>query len=162
MVCLAALRLQAQLGDLSAAPPCPPPEQLFPRSLLHRPPSTTSTSAATTTIPTGSPTTGAPSPDTTSLSRALLGSLWGRKRREQEEENARSRLKEEATVVMAAVAERWRGLAGLSRADCMTAYLSVMQQWAGFGSALYEVDLYVVSGIIIVCFTRSLFLELAG
>ncbi|XP_076121239.1 pleckstrin homology domain-containing family H member 3 [Alosa pseudoharengus] len=139
LVCLAALRLQAQLGDLSAAPPCPPPEQLFPQSLLLRPPSTTSST------PTGAPAAGAPSPDTTSLSRALLGSLWGRKRREQEEECTRNRLKEEAAAVMAAVAERWRGLAGLGRADCMTAYLSVMQQWAGFGSALYEVDLYVSS-----------------
>ncbi|XP_031426521.1 pleckstrin homology domain-containing family H member 3 isoform X2 [Clupea harengus] len=136
LVCMAALRLQAQLGDLSAAPPCPPPEQLFPRSLLLRPASAAAAAAAAA---------GAPSPDTTSLSRALLGSLWGRKQREQEEECTRSRRKEEAAAVMAAVAERWMGLAGLSRADCMTAYLSVMQQWAGFGSALYEVDLYVSS-----------------
>ncbi|KAL2101202.1 hypothetical protein ACEWY4_002963 [Coilia grayii] len=168
LVCLAALRLQGQLGDLSAAPPCPPPEQLFPRSILLRPAGSTTTTTTTATTATtttatsaataaaagggGAPTTAATtttgtpsSPDTTSLSWALLGGLWGRKRREQEEECARSRLKEEAAAVMAAVAERWRGLAGLSRADCMTAYLSVMRQWAGFGSALYEVDVYVSS-----------------
>ncbi|XP_063079908.1 pleckstrin homology domain-containing family H member 3 [Engraulis encrasicolus] len=158
LVCLAALRLQAQMGDLSAAPPCPPPEQLFPRSILLRPPGTTSTITSTTTANNNTATTAiagapdapatnpaAPSPDSSSLSWALLGGLWGRKRREQEEECARSRLKEEAAAVMAAVAERWRGLAGLSRADCMTAYLSVMRQWAGFGSALYEVDVYVSS-----------------
>uniref|UniRef100_A0A8C1F3C3 Pleckstrin homology, MyTH4 and FERM domain containing H3 n=2 Tax=Cyprinus carpio TaxID=7962 RepID=A0A8C1F3C3_CYPCA len=130
LLSLAALRLQCLLGDFSALSPYPPLEQLFPAEVVE---------ARALLAPVDPP--GCPS----FPGGLLAGTLWGHKRRQEQDQRLRARLREEGAVVMSAILERWKALAGYSRRDSMAAYLTIAQQWSGFGCTLYEVDFYIVS-----------------
>ncbi|XP_077352214.1 pleckstrin homology domain-containing family H member 3 [Festucalex cinctus] len=142
---LAALRLQAVMGDFSTHAPCPPLDELFPSHVLEAhvlvaqalPP-------CQVAAPTGCP---AAQRFPTGL---LAGALWSHtaaahKQKVEEDLRLRSRVKEEAAAVMGAILERWRSLAGSSCRDSMAAYLAIARQWSGFGCTLYEVDFYISS-----------------
>uniref|UniRef100_A0A8C1X6I5 Pleckstrin homology, MyTH4 and FERM domain containing H3 n=1 Tax=Cyprinus carpio TaxID=7962 RepID=A0A8C1X6I5_CYPCA len=131
LLSLAALRLQCLLGDFSALSPYPPLEQLFPAEVVE---------ARALLAPVDPP--GCPS----FPGGLLAGTLWGHKRRQEQDQRLRARLREEGAVVMSAILERWKALAGYSRRDSMAAYLTIARQWSGFGCTLYEVDFYIVSG----------------
>uniref|UniRef100_A0A8C7P9N5 Pleckstrin homology, MyTH4 and FERM domain containing H3 n=1 Tax=Oncorhynchus mykiss TaxID=8022 RepID=A0A8C7P9N5_ONCMY len=74
----------------------------------------------------------------------LGGTLWNHtataahKQKVEQDLRLRSRLKEEAAAIMSTIVECWKGLAGYSRRDSMTAYLTIARQWSGFGCTLYE------------------------
>lgn len=129
LLSLAALRLQALLGDYGSLAPYPALEQLYPtRALENRallPP--------------------AEAPGCPPFPAGLLGALWGQKRREGQEQRQRARLRDEATALSSSIMERWKSLSGYSRADSMAAYLTIARQWPGFGCTLYEVDFYMVN-----------------
>lgn len=130
LLSLAALRLQCLLGDFSALSPYPPLEQLFPAEVVE------SRALLAPVDPPGCP----------SFPGGLLaGTLWGHKRRQEKDQRLRAKLREEGAVVMSAILERWKALAGYSRRDSMAAYLTIARQWSGFGCTLYEVDFYIVS-----------------
>ncbi len=131
LLSLAALRLQCLQGDFSTLSPYPPLEQLFPAEVVE---------ARALLAPVDPP--GCPS----FPGGLLAGTLWGHKRRQEKDQRLRARLREEGAVVMSAILERWKALAGYSRRDSMAAYLTIAQQWSGFGCTLYEVDFYIVSG----------------
>ncbi|XP_051904595.1 pleckstrin homology domain-containing family H member 3 [Hippocampus zosterae] len=143
---LAALRLQAIMGDFSTHVPCPPLDQLFPSHMLEArvlvaqaPP------PCQVAAPTGCP---AAQRFPTGL---LTGALWSHaaaaahKQKVEKDLRLRSRAKEEAAAVMGAILERWRDLAGSNCRDSMAAYLAIARQWSGFGCTLYEVDFYISS-----------------
>ncbi|XP_076851579.1 pleckstrin homology domain-containing family H member 3 isoform X2 [Brachyhypopomus gauderio] len=130
LLSLAALRLQALLGDYSPLVPCPPLEQLVPVRALE-----------TRALPPPAEPPACP-PFAPGL---LAGALWGPKRREEQDRRVRERLREEAGLLTAAVLERWKVLAGYGHADSMAAYLSIARQWSGFGCTFYEVDFYISS-----------------
>ncbi|XP_037544553.1 pleckstrin homology domain-containing family H member 3 [Nematolebias whitei] len=156
---LAALRLQALMGDFSTLSPCPPLDELFPGHMLETrvllslpapqavPPCQVAAQGcpATQRFPTG----------------LLSGTLWSHtaaavhKQKVEHDKRLRSRLKEESAAVMASILERWRDLAGYSRMDSMAAYLTIVRQWSGFGCTLYEVDFYIVS-FVFSCFSIGL------
>uniref|UniRef100_A0A3B4E2M3 Pleckstrin homology, MyTH4 and FERM domain containing H3 n=1 Tax=Pygocentrus nattereri TaxID=42514 RepID=A0A3B4E2M3_PYGNA len=131
LLSLAALRLQAVQGDYSALAPFPALEQVFPARVLE---------ARALLTPADPP--GCPPPFPAGL---LAGALWGHKRREEQDQRLRARLREEAALATAAILERWKALSGYSRRDSMAAYLTIARQWSGFGCTLYEVDFYIVS-----------------
>ncbi|XP_049601420.1 pleckstrin homology domain-containing family H member 3 [Syngnathus scovelli] len=138
---LAALRLQAVMGDFSTHAPCPPLEQLFPGHLLE---ARILVAQALPTCQVAAPT-GCPA-----AQRLLVGALWSHaaaahKQKVEKDLRLRSRVKEEAAAVMGAILERWRGLAGSNCRDSMAAYLAIARQWSGFGCTLYEVDFYISS-----------------
>ncbi|XP_016134571.1 pleckstrin homology domain-containing family H member 3-like isoform X1 [Sinocyclocheilus grahami] len=130
LLSLAALRLQCLLGDFSALSPYPPLEQLFPAEVVE---------ARALLAPVDPP--GCPS----FPGGLLAGTLWGHKRRQEQDQRLRARLREEGAVVMSAILECWKALAGYSRRDSMAAYLTIARQWSGFGCTLYEVDFYISS-----------------
>ncbi|KAL0992802.1 hypothetical protein UPYG_G00098660 [Umbra pygmaea] len=145
---LAALRLQAVIGDFSTHSPCPPLDELVPGHMMEArlllPPGTP---PAPLTAP-QPPVQGCPSPQR--FHSALLGgALWSHtaahKHKVEQDLRLRSRLKEEAAAVMSTIVERWKGLAGYSSRDSMAAYLAIARQWSGFGCTLYEVDYYIGS-----------------
>ncbi|KAK7940577.1 hypothetical protein WMY93_003903 [Mugilogobius chulae] len=141
---LAALRLQSLMGDFSTHAPCPPLDELFPGPMLE------AKVLMSLTAPPGLPPCTVPAqgcPGTGFPSGLLSGTLWTAMHKQKVEQDLRlrSRLKEEATVVMASILERWKGLAGYSRLDSMAAYLTIARQWSGFGCTLYEVDFYISS-----------------
>uniref|UniRef100_A0A3B3Z6V6 Uncharacterized protein n=1 Tax=Periophthalmus magnuspinnatus TaxID=409849 RepID=A0A3B3Z6V6_9GOBI len=140
---LAALRLQSLFGDFSTHAPCPPLDELFPGPMLE------ARVLMALTAPPGLPPCTVPAqgcPGTGFPSGLLSGTLWTavHKQKVEQDLRLRSRLKEEATVVMASILERWKGLAGYSRLDSMAAYLTIARQWSGFGCTLYEVDFYIL------------------
>uniref|UniRef100_A0A672SJN0 Pleckstrin homology, MyTH4 and FERM domain containing H3 n=1 Tax=Sinocyclocheilus grahami TaxID=75366 RepID=A0A672SJN0_SINGR len=118
LLSLAALRLQCLLGDFSALSPYPPLEQLFPAEVVE---------ARALLAPVDPP--GCPS----FPGGLLAGTLWGHKRRQEQDQRLRARLREEGAVVMSAILECWKALAGYSRRDSMAAYLTIARQWSGFG-----------------------------
>ncbi|TRY93218.1 hypothetical protein DNTS_014359 [Danionella cerebrum] len=130
LLSLAALRLQYLLGDFSALSPYPPLEQLFPSGELE---------ARALLTPLELP--GCPS----FPAGILAGTIWGHKRRQEQDQRLRARLREEGAVVMSAILEHWKPLAGYSGRDSMAAYLTIARQWSGFGCTLYEVDFYISS-----------------
>ncbi|XP_060747907.1 pleckstrin homology domain-containing family H member 3 isoform X2 [Tachysurus vachellii] len=129
LLSLAALRLQALLGDYGSLAPYPALEQLYPvRALGNR-----------ASLPP------AEAPGCPPFPAGLLGALWGQKRRDGQEQRQRARLRDEATVLSTSIMERWKSLSGYSRTDSMAAYLAIARQWPGFGCTLYEVDFYMSS-----------------
>ncbi|XP_077591008.1 unconventional myosin-X isoform X2 [Stigmatopora nigra] len=136
---LAALRLQAVMGDFSTHMPCPPLDELFPGHVLEARVLASLVSSATG-IPTAHRFPGG----------LFAGALWshaaaGQKQKAENDLRLRSRVKEEAAAVMGSILERWRGLAGSDRRNSMAAYLAIARQWSGFGCTLYEVDFYISS-----------------
>ncbi|XP_072299081.1 pleckstrin homology domain-containing family H member 3 [Eucyclogobius newberryi] len=141
---LAALRLQSLMGDFSTHAPCPPLDELFPGPMLE------ARVLMSLTAPPGLPPCTVPTqgcPGTGFPSGLLSGTLWTAVHKQKVEQDLRLRncLKEEATVVMASILERWKGLTGYSRLDSMASYLTIARQWSGFGCTLYEVDFYISS-----------------
>ncbi|KAF7697830.1 pleckstrin homology domain-containing family H member 3 isoform X1 [Silurus meridionalis] len=129
LLSLAALRLQALLGDYGSLAPYPALEQLYPaRALENRALLPPPEALGCPPFPAG-----------------LIGALWGQKRRDGQEQRQRARLRDEATALSTSIMERWKSLSGYSRADSMAAYLSIARQWPGFGCTLYEVDFYMSS-----------------
>lgn len=163
---LAALRLQSLMGDFSTHVPCPPLDELFPSPMLE------ARVLVSFSVPQGLPPCQVPAqgcPGTQRFPTGLLsGTLWSHtatavhKQKVEQDLRLRSRLKEEATAVMASILERWKGLAGYSRLDSMAAYLTIARQWSGFGCTLYEVDFYIVStlGSCLVVVRAVIFLKL--
>ncbi|KAJ8284426.1 hypothetical protein COCON_G00032760 [Conger conger] len=146
---LAALRLQSLIGDFSTHSPSPPLDELFPGHVVEarvllalktpQPPSSTAPAPQ-------APPSGCPQRFPNGL---LTGALWSHtaahKQKAEQDLRLRGRLKEEGALVMGAIVERWKGLAGSSREESMAAYLAIARQWSGFGCTLYEVDFYISS-----------------
>ncbi|XP_036376671.1 pleckstrin homology domain-containing family H member 3 isoform X1 [Megalops cyprinoides] len=146
---LAALRLQSLIGDFSTHSPCPPLDELFPSHVvearvllaLKNPQPPPATIPAPQALSNGCPQR--------FPNGLLTGALWSHtaahKQKVEQDLRLRGRLKEEGAVVMGAIVERWKGLAGRSRQESMAAYLTIAREWSGFGCTLYEVDFYISS-----------------
>ncbi|XP_064177696.1 pleckstrin homology domain-containing family H member 3 isoform X1 [Anguilla rostrata] len=160
---LAALRLQSLIGDFSTHSPCPSLDELFPGHVVEarvvlalktpQPPSSTAPAPQ-------APPSGCPQRFPNGL---LTGALWSHtaahKQKAEQDLRLRGRLKEEGALVMGAIVERWKSLAGSSRQESMAAYLTIARQWPGFGCTLYEVDFYISSTG---CFSQKLWLAVAA
>lgn len=132
---LAALRLQSLNSDFSTHAPFPRLEELFPPHVLH----------ARLPAPRRRP----PTKCRGARLRAglLAGGLWGQalaKQRAERDQRLRGRLREEGASTMAAIVEKWKLLQGMGRPEAMAAYVALVQEWPGFGSTLFDVDLRAV------------------
>lgn len=146
---LAALRLQYLMGDFSTHTPCPPLDELFPSHMLEA--RVLMSISAPPALPPCQVAAQGCHPVQRFPSGLLAGALWSHtatavhKQKMEQDMRLRSRLKEEAAIVMGSILERWKGLAGYSCRDSIAAYLTIARQWSGFGCTLYEVDFYIVS-----------------
>uniref|UniRef100_A0A8D0L445 Pleckstrin homology, MyTH4 and FERM domain containing H3 n=1 Tax=Sphenodon punctatus TaxID=8508 RepID=A0A8D0L445_SPHPU len=132
---LAALRLQSLNGDFSAHAPFPRLDELFPASVLNSrlcplPPAMSKAF---------------PAAARGLLVGALPTGLWGgptlAKQQAEREQRLRGRLREEGVCMMGAIVDKWKQLRGMGKSEAMEAYMALVREWPGFGSALFEVDI---------------------
>ncbi|XP_037313777.1 unconventional myosin-X isoform X2 [Pungitius pungitius] len=139
---LAALRLQYLQGD-HGPPPANVPDMslVFPVARLRARVQNSAKAFAP-----GSPgeRPGAPERKRSSFLEGTLrrsfrsGSL---SRQKLEEENSlEAWMREEAAAVKASLTDKWRKLQGMSQQQAMVKYMSVVEEWQGYGSTLFNVE----------------------
>ncbi|XP_043910642.1 pleckstrin homology domain-containing family H member 3 [Protopterus annectens] len=138
---LAALRLQYLNSDFSTHTPYPRLEEIFPMGVIQAHVYATKTLYSSKCCSKSFPNTLFPG--------ALHNGLWTnalQKLKAEEDQQLIGRMKEEGTAVMTAIIEKWKQLQGLTKEESMLKYLTIAKEWPGFGSSLFEVDLYMNSG----------------
>lgn len=49
-------------------------------------------------------------------------------------------MKEELSAARASIAQKWTKLQGLSQHQAMVKYMSIVKEWPGYGSTLFDVE----------------------
>uniref|UniRef100_A0AAR2KG04 Myosin X, like 1 n=1 Tax=Pygocentrus nattereri TaxID=42514 RepID=A0AAR2KG04_PYGNA len=134
---LAALRLQYLHGDVARV--CWNLEQVYPTGRLRR-------RILTFTRAGGGGTT-APQLDKRrssflegTLRRGLKGGSVRKQRSLQEEQMMDMWVKEEMAGTRASIMEKWSRLQGLNQHQAMLKYMSIIKEWPGYGSTLFDVE----------------------
>ncbi|CAH2301997.1 pleckstrin homology domain-containing family H member 3 isoform X2 [Pelobates cultripes] len=138
---LAALRLQFLNGDFSPHAPFPRLEELFPIYILH-------SRILSSTKPSITSRTSCTSFQKGIFSKALPNGLWNNsleKQKAEESQKFKGRMKEESANMMSAIVEKWKVLHSMQKTEVMTSYLSIVKQWSGYGSTLFDIDFYMSS-----------------
>uniref|UniRef100_A0A8B9JC62 Myosin X, like 1 n=1 Tax=Astyanax mexicanus TaxID=7994 RepID=A0A8B9JC62_ASTMX len=135
---LAALRLQYLHGDAARVSWCL--EQVYPTGRLRR-------RILTFTRAGGSTGTAGPPLDKRrssflegTLRRGLKGGSVRKQRSLQEEQMMDMWVKEEMAGTRASIAEKWGRLQGLNQHQAMLKYMSIIKEWPGYGSTLFDVE----------------------
>lgn len=62
-------------------------------------------------------------------------------RQKLEEENSlEAWLRDEAATLKASVLEKWKKLQGMNQEQAMLKYMSLVKEWPGYGSTLFNVE----------------------
>ncbi|KAG9271763.1 unconventional myosin-X-like [Astyanax mexicanus] len=135
---LAALRLQYLHGDAARVSWCL--EQVYPTGRLRR-------RILTFTRAGGSTGTAGPPLDKRrssflegTLRRGLKGGSVRKQRSLQEEQMMDMWVKEEMAGTRASITEKWGRLQGLNQHQAMLKYMSIIKEWPGYGSTLFDVE----------------------
>ncbi|TRY95980.1 hypothetical protein DNTS_012834 [Danionella cerebrum] len=133
---LAALRLQYLQGDFSTQSALPELEQVFPMDRLRARVQQSARSFASST----------PSTERKrssflegTLRRSLRGSL-GRQRQGEGPPAIEAWLQDEKAVLKSCLVEKWRKLQGMDQDHAMKKYMSLIKEWQGYGSTLFDVE----------------------
>ncbi|XP_051556331.1 unconventional myosin-X-like [Myxocyprinus asiaticus] len=137
---LAALRLQYLLGDCTTQSAMPELEQVFPMSrLLARVQQSArcfapgnSSSTPSTERKRGSFLEG-------TLRRSFRGTL-GRQRSGEGHAAIEAWLQDEKAGLRSCLMEKWRKLQGMEQDQAMNKYMSLIKEWQGYGSTLFDVE----------------------
>lgn len=141
---LAALRLQYLSGDLSPAAVLPEISQVFPMTRLRARVQNSARSFA----PGASGSLGERSGTSERKRSSFLEGTLRRSfrsaslsRQKLEEENSlEAWLREEAAALRTSVTDKWRKLQGMSQQTAMVKYMSLVKEWQGYGSTLFNVE----------------------
>uniref|UniRef100_G3Q1P3 Myosin X n=1 Tax=Gasterosteus aculeatus TaxID=69293 RepID=G3Q1P3_GASAC len=140
---LAALRLQYLQGDHGSPAGVPDMSLVFPMARLR---ARVQNSAKTFAPGSGS---GAERPGASERKRSsfLEGTLrrsfrsGSLSRQKLEEENSlEAWMREEAAAVKTSLTDKWRKLQGMNQEQAMVKYMSVVKEWQGYGSTLFNVE----------------------
>ncbi|XP_056599629.1 unconventional myosin-X [Triplophysa dalaica] len=137
---LAALRLQYLLGDYTTQNALPELEQVFPMARLRARvqqsartfASGSGSIAASTDKKRGSFLEG-------TLRRSFRGSL-GRQRQGEGPTAIEAWLQDEKAGLISCLVEKWRKLQGMEQEQAMKKYMSLIKEWQGYGSTLFDVE----------------------
>lgn len=133
---LAALRLQYLLGDYTTQSVLPELEQVFPMARLRARVQQSARCFASATPSTdrkrGSFLEG-------TLRRSFRGSL-GRQRQEEEPAAIEAWLQDEKAGLRSCLVEKWRKLQGMEQEQALKKYMSLIKEWQGYGSTLFDVE----------------------
>ncbi|XP_030076351.1 pleckstrin homology domain-containing family H member 3 [Microcaecilia unicolor] len=138
---LAALRLQFLNSDFSTHAPFPKLEELFPLHILQA-----------RILASSKPLVSSKSCPVRFhaglLSGALPNGLWNYsllKQKAVEDQKFKGRMKEEGNSMMSAITDKWKLMQGMDRNEAVVAYLSIVKEWPGFGSTMFDVEFYMSS-----------------
>ncbi|XP_016385335.1 unconventional myosin-X-like isoform X1 [Sinocyclocheilus rhinocerous] len=133
---LAALRLQYLLGDYTTQSALLELEQVFPMDRLHARVQQSIRCFASATPSTerkrGSFLEG-------TLRRSIRGSL-GRQRQGEGPATIEAWLQDEKAGLRSCLVEKWRKLQGMEQDQAMKKYMSLIKEWQGYGSTLFDVE----------------------
>uniref|UniRef100_A0A672NVC9 Myosin X n=1 Tax=Sinocyclocheilus grahami TaxID=75366 RepID=A0A672NVC9_SINGR len=133
---LAALRLQYLLGDYTPQSALPELEQVFPMDRLRARVQQFAQCFASATPSTerkrGSFLEG-------TLRRSFRGSL-GRQRQGEGPAAIEAWLHDEKAGLRSCLVEKWRKLQGMEQDQAMKKYMSLIKEWQGYGSTLFDVE----------------------
>uniref|UniRef100_A0A672NID7 Myosin X n=1 Tax=Sinocyclocheilus grahami TaxID=75366 RepID=A0A672NID7_SINGR len=133
---LAALRLQYLLGDYTTQSALLELEQVFPMDRLHARVQQSVRCFASATPSTerkrGSFLEG-------TLRRSIRGSL-GRQRQGEGPATIEVWLQDEKAGLRSCLMEKWRKLQGMEQDQAMKKYMSLIKEWQGYGSTLFDVE----------------------
>nr|XP_033774102.1 pleckstrin homology domain-containing family H member 3 isoform X2 [Geotrypetes seraphini] len=152
---LAALRLQFLNSDFSTHAPFPKLEELFPLHILQ----------ARVLASSKPPISSKNCPmrfHKGLLSGTLPNGLWNHsllKQKAVEDQKFKGRMKEEGASMMAAIIDKWKLMQGMDRNEAVMAYLSIVKEWPGFGSTMFDVEFYMSSAG---SFTQKLWLGVSA
>ena len=63
-----------------------------------------------------------------------------KKQKVEEEQMMEMWVKEELSAARASIAQKWTKLQGLSQHQAMVKYMSIVKEWPGYGSTLFDVE----------------------
>lgn len=141
---LAALRLQYLTGDHGPAAAPPEMSQVFPMTRLRARVQNSAKTFAPGAGGTLAERSGTSERKRSSFLEGTLrrsfrsGSLS--RQRLEEENSLEAWLREEAAAVRTSVMDKWRKLQGMSQEHAMVKYMSVVKEWQGYGSTLFNVE----------------------
>ncbi|CAB1446570.1 unnamed protein product [Pleuronectes platessa] len=130
---LAALRLQYLLADHSSQANVPEMSQVFPMARLRaRAPAPWPTARGTAERKRSSFLEG-------TLRRSFRSGSMSRQKLE-EENSLEAWMREEAAAVRTSVMDKWKKLQGMNQEQAMVKYMSLVKEWQGYGSTLFNVE----------------------
>ncbi|XP_068605079.1 unconventional myosin-X [Brachionichthys hirsutus] len=140
---LAALRLQYLLADHNSQSSFPELSRVFPMARLRARVQNSAKAFA--------PGAGSAADRSGTTERKRSSFLEGTLRRSfrsgslsrqklEEESSLEAWLREEAAAVRTSVADKWRKLQGMSQEQAMVKYMSLVKEWPGYGSTLFNVE----------------------
>ncbi|KAM6954047.1 unconventional myosin-X [Aplochiton taeniatus] len=136
---LAALRLQYLLGDHSSRASVPDVALLLPlsrlRARLH-----SSARGSLCERPAGGAEKKRASFLEGTLRRSFRSGSLSRQRLEEEENTLEAWMREEIAAARAALLDKWKKLTGMSQEQAMVKYMSLVREWPGYGSTLFNVQ----------------------
>lgn len=133
---LAALRLQYLQGDHSLHSTIPGTEEVYP---LHRLTSRITQSAKVFT-PIERTERKRSSFLEGTLRRSFRSTSVNKQKVEEEEQVMDMFLKEEVTSTRMSIIDKWKKLQGMMQEQAMTKYMTVIREWPGYGSTLFDVE----------------------
>uniref|UniRef100_A0A3Q3JP94 Myosin X n=1 Tax=Monopterus albus TaxID=43700 RepID=A0A3Q3JP94_MONAL len=140
---LAALRLQYLLGDHSSQAGAPEMSQVFPMARLR--------ARVQNSAKTFAPGTGSVADRSSTAERKRSSFLEGTLRRSfrsgslsrqklEEENSLEVWMREETVAVRTSVMDKWKKLQGMNQEQAMVKYMTVVKEWQGYGSTLFNVE----------------------
>ncbi|XP_044074424.1 unconventional myosin-X isoform X1 [Siniperca chuatsi] len=140
---LAALRLQYLLGDHSSHVNVPEMSQVFPMVRLR--------TRVQNSAKTFAPGTGSVADRSGTSERKRSSFLEGTLRRSfrsgslsrqklEEENSLEVWMREEAAAVRTSVMDKWKKLQGMNQEQAMVKYMTLVKEWQGYGSTLFNVE----------------------
>ncbi|XP_076600770.1 unconventional myosin-X isoform X1 [Chaetodon auriga] len=140
---LAALRLQYLLGDHSSQVSVPEMSQVFPMARLR--------ARVQNSAKTFAPGAGSVADRSGTSERKRSSFLEGTLRRSfrsgslsrqklEEENSLEAWMREEAAAVRTSVMDKWKKLQGMNQEQAMVKYMTLVKEWQGYGSTLFNVE----------------------
>ncbi|XP_060899643.1 unconventional myosin-X [Labrus mixtus] len=141
---LAALRLQYLLSDHGSQASVPEMSQVFPmarlRARVQNSAKTFAPGAGSVAERSGTSERKRSSFLEGTLRRSFRSGSLSRQKQLEEENSLEAWMREEAAAVKTSVMDKWKKLQGMNQEQAMVKYMTLVKEWQGYGSTLFNVE----------------------